>query len=373
MLVLQAGAAAATSPPPPTTTHTHTHTHTAAPSAVAHPYTLDFTEAAAGSSMFAGLAPELVTKLGDDRYNISMVGGWVGGWVGGGVGGGVDGEQMSIPWRGTGGERAPEDKISEQPWLEDGAVAWPIWPGLELSGYPLPFPAAHAPTTRRPPSLSQENHMFGLPPAHYDRWPALRSSFDLLSTSKDRNGVVYVSSAEHKRYPFTATQWHPEKPPFEFGMAEIPHTLDAVLVSQHLANVFVQNARRSSHRPESPEQVGSRGGVVVGWGVGGTEGKRAGTGCAAPTRGRVRLPAGCAAACAAWRLLTCGSTNRLHLRPFPSGAGAHDLQLEALLHAQGLSDGPLVRRARHVVRALCSTCSTCGAADQRAALQHCCA
>jgi gamma-glutamyl hydrolase len=96
--------------------------------------------------------------------------------------------------------------------------------------------------------------MFGLPPAHYDRWPALRSSFDLLSTSKDRNGVVYVSSAEHKRYPFTATQWHPEKPPFEFGMAEIPHTLDAVLVSQHLANVFVQNARRSSHRPESPEQ-----------------------------------------------------------------------------------------------------------------------
>lgn len=97
--------------------------------------------------------------------------------------------------------------------------------------------------------------MFGLPPAHYDRWPALRSAFDLLSTSKDRNGVVYVSSAEHKRYPFTATQWHPEKPPFEFGMAEIPHTLDAVLVSQHLANVFVQNARRSSHRPESPEQV----------------------------------------------------------------------------------------------------------------------
>ena len=46
--------------------------------------------------------------------------------------------------------------------------------------------------------------------------------------------MEYVSSAEHKRYPFFATQWHPEKPPFEFGMHEIPHTLEAVLVSQHL-------------------------------------------------------------------------------------------------------------------------------------------
>lgn len=103
-------------------------------------------------------------------------------------------------------------------------------------------------------NISMENHMFGLPPAHYDRWPALRDNFNLLTTSKDRNGVVYVSSAEHKRYPFTATQWHPEKPPFEFGMTEIPHTLDAILVSQHLANQFVENARKSSHRPESPEQ-----------------------------------------------------------------------------------------------------------------------
>lgn len=32
----------------------------------------------------------------------------------------------------------------------------------------------------------------------------------------------------------TYVQWHPEKPPFEFGMTEIPHTLDAILVSQHL-------------------------------------------------------------------------------------------------------------------------------------------
>ncbi|KAL4858871.1 Gamma-glutamyl hydrolase A [Chlorella vulgaris] len=138
---------------------------------VAHPYTLDFTDAAASSTMFGGLSEDLIDKLGDDKYNISM-----------------------------------------------------------------------------------ENHMFGLPPDHYDKWPRLREQFNLVSTSKDRNGVEYVSSAEHKHYPFFATQWHPEKPPFEFGMHEIPHTLDAILVSQHLANNFVDTARRSSHRPESPEQ-----------------------------------------------------------------------------------------------------------------------
>lgn len=35
------------------------------------------------------------------------------------------------------------------------------------------------------------------------------------------------------------TQWHPEKPTSEFGMPEVPHTLDAVRVGQHLANYFV--------------------------------------------------------------------------------------------------------------------------------------
>ena len=39
-------------------------------------------------------------------------------------------------------------------------------------------------------NIAMENHMFGLPPAHYDKWPALRDNFDMLSTSKDRYGWV---------------------------------------------------------------------------------------------------------------------------------------------------------------------------------------
>jgi len=103
-------------------------------------------------------------------------------------------------------------------------------------------------------NIALENHMFGLPPKNYDKWPILKENFNILNTALDRNGLEYVASAEHKRYPFFATQWHPEKPPFEFGMQEVPHTMDAILVSQHLANVFVEASRRSSHAFESFEE-----------------------------------------------------------------------------------------------------------------------
>lgn len=103
-------------------------------------------------------------------------------------------------------------------------------------------------------NITMENHYFGLPPDHYAKWGVLGEAFTVVSTSRDRVGVEYISTAEHRRYPFYATQWHPEKPPYEFGMHQIPHGLDAVLVSQHLANVFVDTARRSGHEPESHEE-----------------------------------------------------------------------------------------------------------------------
>ena len=51
-----------------------------------------------------------------------------------------------------------------------------------------------------------------------------------------------------------APQWHPEKPPFEFSDLTIPHSHDAISVSQHMANMFVDWARRSAHAPVSKEE-----------------------------------------------------------------------------------------------------------------------
>ncbi|GAX73089.1 hypothetical protein CEUSTIGMA_g542.t1 [Chlamydomonas eustigma] len=103
-------------------------------------------------------------------------------------------------------------------------------------------------------NLALENHMYGMPPYMYERYPVLSEWYNIISTTKDRNGTVYISSMEGKKYPFFGTQWHPEKPPYEFGIPEVPHTLDAIRVSQHTANVFVDVARHSGHTPESHEE-----------------------------------------------------------------------------------------------------------------------
>ncbi len=55
-------------------------------------------------------------------------------------------------------------------------------------------------------NIVMENHEFGLPPAHYEQWPVLSETFDILTTTLDRKGVEYVSTIEHKRFPFFGTQ-----------------------------------------------------------------------------------------------------------------------------------------------------------------------
>lgn len=37
-------------------------------------------------------------------------------------------------------------------------------------------------------------------------------------------------------------------------MEEVPHSIEAIRVSQHIANYFIEMARRSSHVPESKEE-----------------------------------------------------------------------------------------------------------------------
>jgi gamma-glutamyl hydrolase len=51
-------------------------------------------------------------------------------------------------------------------------------------------------------NLALENHMYGMPPVMYEKYPILSEWYTIVSTSKDRNGTVYVSSMEGKKFPF---------------------------------------------------------------------------------------------------------------------------------------------------------------------------
>ena len=54
------------------------------------------------------------------------------------------------------------------------------------------------------------------------------------------------------KYPFYATQWHPEKNSFEWTTAlDIPHYPMSIDVTQYLSNFLVNQARLNSHKFKS--------------------------------------------------------------------------------------------------------------------------
>ncbi len=42
-----------------------------------------------------------------------------------------------------------------------------------------------------------------MPPAMYERFPDLSDWYSIISTTKDRNGIEYISTMEAKKYPFS--------------------------------------------------------------------------------------------------------------------------------------------------------------------------
>lgn len=101
--------------------------------------------------------------------------------------------------------------------------------------------------------LVMQNHKFGISPETFQGNMELCSFFKILTTSTDENNKVYVSTVQSESYPVTAVQWHPEKNAFEWGLSMIPHSDDAIQVTQHVANFFVSEARKSLNRPPTKE------------------------------------------------------------------------------------------------------------------------
>ncbi|KAL3508786.1 hypothetical protein ACH5RR_028187 [Cinchona calisaya] len=97
--------------------------------------------------------------------------------------------------------------------------------------------------------LVMQNHHYGISPERFRETADLCNFFQILTTSADENDKVYVSTVKANHYPVTAFQWHPEKNAFEWGLSMIPHSEDAIQVTQYVANFFVGEARKSLNRP----------------------------------------------------------------------------------------------------------------------------
>lgn len=77
----------------------------------------------------------------------------------------------------------------------------------------------------------------------------LNDVWKVMSVNHDWNGVEFISTIEHKKYPFYGVQFHPEKNLYEFvPNHNITHTSQAIRASQYFANFIVDEARKNPNR-----------------------------------------------------------------------------------------------------------------------------
>lgn len=92
--------------------------------------------------------------------------------------------------------------------------------------------------------VTMNNHMSGVTPQDFAASAPLASRFTVLSTNCDRQGREFVSAMEGNSLPIYSTQFHPEKPQFEWNPAEvINHDADSILANHYFALFFVNQAR----------------------------------------------------------------------------------------------------------------------------------
>jgi len=90
-------------------------------------------------------------------------------------------------------------------------------------------------------------HHSGVTPETYSNNKDLSSFFNVLSTNVDRKGRAFVSTIEAKGFPIRGTQWHPERPQFEWNPAlALNHSANSVFAMQYMAAFFVGESRRNS-------------------------------------------------------------------------------------------------------------------------------
>ncbi len=98
-------------------------------------------------------------------------------------------------------------------------------------------------------ALTAEYHNFGVSLEDYTIFPDLEAFMLQTSFAFDNDGKIYVASAEARKYPIYAVQFHPEKTSYDRNSGDsIPQGIDAVRVSHNFANFFVNVARSNDNK-----------------------------------------------------------------------------------------------------------------------------
>lgn len=107
-------------------------------------------------------------------------------------------------------------------------------------------------------SLATENitvnfHKWSISMENFTRSEELKNFYKILSTNTDGN-VLFISTMEAYDYPIYGTQWHPEKNAFEWSRSYYPHTPSAIKMTFHMADFFVNEAKKNFHSFANEEE-----------------------------------------------------------------------------------------------------------------------
>ncbi|CAH0398721.1 unnamed protein product [Chilo suppressalis] len=101
--------------------------------------------------------------------------------------------------------------------------------------------------------LEKENstvhhHQFCIVDENLERYN-LTKDWRVSSHSMDNQGKKFISSIEHRRYPFYGVQFHPEKPAFEWNKKnKYLRSRDAIDAQRYFMDFFVEECKRNSHK-----------------------------------------------------------------------------------------------------------------------------
>jgi len=94
--------------------------------------------------------------------------------------------------------------------------------------------------------ITSHFHKYGVPEDAFSKGD-VGDRFEVIATSKDRNGKEFVSMFQGKKLPFYGLQFHPEKVLFEWAeTVNIPHSLEAVYFSQFFSNAFMGEVKKNT-------------------------------------------------------------------------------------------------------------------------------
>lgn len=81
---------------------------------------------------------------------------------------------------------------------------------------------------------------------------SLKNEWIITAENVNKRGLRFISSVEHKKYPFMATQFHADKY-FEWvPFTNNPHSRVAIKANRYFYDVFINHARLSSNKFKNP-------------------------------------------------------------------------------------------------------------------------